>query len=108
MPLPVPNLDDRNFDQLAAEARALIPRNLPVWTDYNASDPGITLLELFAFLIVAAVYQINRVPERSLKRFGQLVGVKGEPTEATEQTLRPVLPVLSASYGAVREDNVGG
>lgn len=104
MPLPIPNLDDRDFDQLAAEARALIPRNLPVWTDYNPSDPGITLLELFAFLIEAAVYQINRVPERSLERFARLVGVTRVPGEAIEQALRRALEALAAMYRAITEE----
>ena len=75
MPIPQLNLDDRTFDQLAAEGRALIPRYFPAWTDYNESDPGITLLELFAFFAEAAIYQTNRVPERSLQRFAALVGI---------------------------------
>lgn len=74
MTLPIPDLDDRDFDQLAGEARALIPRNLPAWTDHNPSDPGITLQELFAFLVEISIYQVNRVPDRSLRRFADLGG----------------------------------
>lgn len=103
MPLPVPNLDNRNFDQLTAEARALIPRNFPDWTDHNLSDPGITLFELFAFLIEIAIYQINRVPERSLEHFAELVGVTRAPGEAIEQTLRRALESLRLEYRAVTE-----
>ena len=87
MPLPIPNLDDRDYNQLTAEALALIPRNLPQWTDYNPSDPGVTLLELFAFLVEAAIYQINRVPDRSLLRFAALVGVTPLAGETVTQTL---------------------
>ena len=43
MPLPVPTLDSRTWDELTAEAQALIPRYAPQWTDFNLSDPGITL-----------------------------------------------------------------
>ena len=82
MPLPVPNLDDRSYDQLADEARSLIARYFPAWTDYNQSDPGITLLQLFAFLFEAAIYQLNRIPERSLEHFAALVGVTRAPDEA--------------------------
>lgn len=110
MPLPVPNLDDRTFDQLTAEARALIPKNFPTWTDHNLSDPGITLLELFAFLIEAAIYQVNRVPERSLEHFAKLVDearqrdpVSGKP-EPIEQTLRRALEGLKPKYRAITED----
>ena len=72
MPLSVPNLDDRTYDQLAAEARSLLPQYCPAWTDHNPSDPGITLLELFAFLMEAVIYQLNRIPERSLEHFAAL------------------------------------
>ncbi len=105
MPLPVPSLDDRNFDQLAAEAKALIPRSFPDWTDYNASDPGITILELFAFLIEVTIYQINRVPERSLERFAALVGVKRGPNEAIDQTLRRALEGLRFNFRAITEND---
>ena len=50
MPLTVPNLDDRNFDDLYAEVRARVPVHTPEWTNLNDSDPGVTLLQLFAFL----------------------------------------------------------
>src|SRR5437867_1142583 len=46
MPLQAPNLDDRRFADLLSEAKTLIPRYTPEWTDHNESDPGIALLEL--------------------------------------------------------------
>ena len=49
MPLTAPNLDDRRFDDLVAEARALIPRYTPEWTNHNESDPGIAIMQLFAW-----------------------------------------------------------
>lgn len=101
MPVPVPNLDDRTFDQLAAEARALIPRHFPVWTDHNDSDPGITLLQLFAFLVEALFYQVNLVPERSLENFARLVGVTRGSGEPVERTLRRALELLALKYRAI-------
>lgn len=105
MPLPVPNLDDRQFEQLAAEARALIPRNLPSWTDYNSSDPGITLLELFAFLAEAAIYQINRVPPRTLQRFAKIVNVTQGENEPIEQTMRRAVEALRVKSRAITEQD---
>src|SRR5438105_14134005 len=101
MPLPVPNLDDRTFDQLVTEARTLIPRYLPAWTDHNPSDPGITLLEVFASLIEAAIYQINRVPERSLEHFAALVGVARQPDDPITKTLRHALEALERQDRAI-------
>ena len=42
MALPVPNLDDRSFQDLVNEARRRIPIYCPEWTDHNLSDQGIT------------------------------------------------------------------
>ena len=50
MSLPVPSLDDRRFQDFVDEAKRLIPRYCPDWTDHNVSDPGITLIELFAWM----------------------------------------------------------
>jgi hypothetical protein len=101
MPLPIPSLDDRDFDQLAGEARALIPRNLPAWTDHNPSDPGITLQELFAFLIEIGIYQLNRVPERSLRRFADLVSVASSPSLPIDARLREALDALERRERAI-------
>jgi hypothetical protein len=61
MPLQLPNLDDRNYASLVEEARALIPNYAPEWTNHNASDPGITLVELFAYLSELLIYRLNRI-----------------------------------------------
>jgi hypothetical protein len=101
MPLPIPNLDDRTFDQLAAEARALIPRHFPQWTDHNTSDPGITLLELFAFLTEAACYQIDRVPERTLENFAGLVNVQRAAGESIDSLLGRAADALESRPRAI-------
>jgi hypothetical protein len=101
MALPVPRLDDRGWDQLVAEARALIPRNLPAWTDHNPSDPGITLLELFAFLAEISLYQLDRVPERTLRRFADLVSAASRPDLPLPERLREALDALERSERAV-------
>ncbi len=50
MALKSPNLDDRDFNQMVEEARRLIVRACPQWTDLSPHDPGMVLLELFAHL----------------------------------------------------------
>jgi hypothetical protein len=106
MPLPIPNLDDRTFDQLVDEAKALIPKHFPAWTDHNFSDPGITFLDLFAFLIENAIYQINRVPDRSLEHFASLLGVARRPGESIEMLFRRVREKLDARERAVAKDEI--
>ena len=79
MPLPDPTLDNRRFDQLVGEGRALIPRLSPGWTDHNASDPGITLLELGAWLAEQNIYRLDRLSPEAVRRFVRLVGVEPAP-----------------------------
>ncbi len=69
MPLPLPNLDDRTYTDLVDEAIALIPNFAPEWTNHNPSDPGITLIELFAYLAELLLYQQNQITEKSLLVF---------------------------------------
>ena len=87
MPLPLPNLDDRRWTDLIEEGRALIPRYAPRWTDHNVHDPGITLIELFAWLTEMTVYRLNRVPERHRRKFLALTGFRPQPPRAAQTVL---------------------
>jgi hypothetical protein len=69
MPIPLTQLDDRTFDDLVAEARALIPALHPQWTDHNPSDPGIALVELLAWLTEMLIFQVNEIPETHTRKF---------------------------------------
>lgn len=76
MPLTAPILDDRRFQDIFDEARLRIPKYLPEWTDHNLSDPGITLLELFAWLGDLILYRLNKVPDANYIAFLRLMGVE--------------------------------
>lgn len=78
MSLPVPNLDDRTYEDLMKEALSLIPVYNKEWTNYNPSDPGITFLELFAWLSEMVIYRINQVPDENYRRFLSLMGFELE------------------------------
>ena len=73
MTLPVPDIDDKRFDQLVDEMLAAIPVYDPSWTDYNATDPGITLVELFAWLADMLVYRANRIAPAQTETFLRLI-----------------------------------
>lgn len=73
MPITLPNLDDRRFDDLVAEGRALLPALAPQWTDHNLSDPGITLIELFAYLSEILIYRLNRVTDANIRSWLRLL-----------------------------------
>ncbi|HUJ29346.1 MAG TPA: type VI secretion system baseplate subunit TssF, partial [Myxococcales bacterium] len=87
MSLPVPNLDDRSWKQIVDEAVRLIPRYCPEWTNHNASDPGITLLELYAWMTEMVIYRLNKVPEKNFLTFLDLIGVRLKPPEPARVVL---------------------
>ena len=96
MPLPDVNLDNLNFQaDLVDEARKRIVRYCPEWTNYNLSDPGITLIELFAWMTEIIVYKLNKVPEKNYVRFLEMLGVKLEPAQSARVRL---LFRLSAAF----------
>ena len=104
MALPVQNLDDRTFQDLVNEARSKIPQYCPEWTDHNLSDPGITLIELFAWMTELIIYRLNRVPDKNYVKFLDLIGVRltpGNParTEITFRLTAPTSETLTIPRG---------
>ena len=74
-----PDLDDRTWQDLVDELRALIPQYAPAWTDHNPSDIGITLIELFAWLAESLIYRLNQVPDKNYVAFLNLLGITRDP-----------------------------
>src|SRR5436309_12281564 len=83
MPLQIPNLDNRTYQQLLDSALARIPVHNPEWTNFNKSDPGVTLIELFAFLTENLLYRCNQIPERNRKKFLSLLGLQLQPASSS-------------------------
>src|SRR5579859_3314953 len=81
MTLPIPVLDDRTFQDIVDECKRMIPRYTPEWTDHNVSDPGVTLIELFAWMTELLLYRINQVPQRNYIKFLEMIGVHLEPAQ---------------------------
>src|SRR6185436_3828106 len=75
MPLQIPKIDDRRYQDLLDEALNRIPVHNPEWTNFNRSDPGVTLIEIFAFMTESLLYRSNLIPERNRLKFLQLLGI---------------------------------
>lgn len=101
MPLPLPTLDRLTYDELVSEARRSLPALAPGWTDYNAHDPGITLIELFAWLVEGASYRLDNIPDESYRAFLRLAGVVPHPAQVAESLLvfQPTAAAQSMSNG---------
>jgi len=74
--LPLLKLDDQTFEDIVLQARNLIPKYAPEWTDENYHDPGITFVELFAWYIEMQQYYLNRITDKNRLKFLKLLGVK--------------------------------
>jgi predicted phage baseplate assembly protein len=77
----LPVIDNRRYDDLVAELRTRIPRYTPEWTDLNDTDPGITLIQLFAWVSDMLLYRMARVPELNYLKFLELLGIELRPRE---------------------------
>ena len=64
----------------------------PAWTDHNVSDPGVTLIETFAYMTDQLLYRLNRVPDRLYIKFLELIGIRLFPPTAARDR-RDVLAV---------------
>jgi hypothetical protein len=106
LPLPLPDLDDRTYANLVAEARSRLPAYCPDWTDHNASDPGIMLVELFAWLAEMLLYRTNRVPTRHVVAFLTLLnGAAWKPGPDIAEDIRDSILGLRMTWRAVTAED---
>jgi Baseplate J-like protein len=112
MPLPVPNLDDRRFEDLVAEATARIEAHTPEWSNIAPGDPGSALIDLFAWLTETILYRQNLIPLRQRRAFMNLLSMPLRPAapaaglvcvDAGRLPLPPALPAGQTTFtvGAV-------
>jgi hypothetical protein len=83
MPIKPPNLDDRRYVDIVREARSLIPQYCPEWTNLGDSDPGMTLVQLFAWMTEMTIYRLNRVPDKTYIHFLNFIGEERREARAS-------------------------
>lgn len=95
MPIKPPNLDDRRYEDIVAQARSLIPQYTPEWTNLGDADPGMTLVQLFAWMTEMTIYRLNRVPDKTYIHFLNFIG---EERRAARPSVAPVTFRLRADH----------
>ncbi len=95
MPIKPPRLDDREYADILAEARQLIPQYCPEWTNLSDADPGMTLVQLFAWMTELTLYRLNRVPDKTYVHFLNFIG------EERREARSSVVPL---TFSLARED----
>lgn len=108
MSIPLPNLDDRTYAELVAEAQNLLPSLAPAWTNYNAADPGIVLVELLAWLTEMELFRTNEIPPETYQAFLHLLGDSRTPAlrgAVLDEAIHETIVALRKPFRAVtRED----
>src|ERR1700733_12685965 len=121
MPLTPPILQSQNYLQILSEALVRIPVHNPEYTNYqNNTDPGVTILQLFAFMVDNLGYLCNQVPDQNRLKFLNLLGIPMQPPQAASGmvtfdnsrgplqtvTLPAQLPVYAGSTGFATTDGL--
>src|SRR5215213_11528613 len=84
-----PNLFQRRFGDLMEIGRARIPALSPEWTDHNAHDPGITLMELLAWVAEGQLYSLSHVRRDERTAYAALLGLSPSGTRSATGLIWP-------------------
>lgn len=87
MSIVSPNLDDKTFEELRTEALAIAKQRAKDWTDQSPHDPGVVLLELFAYLTETLLFRLNRLPRKVYIELLKLIGLRLQPPSAASVDL---------------------
>ncbi len=102
-PTPPP-IDDLSFQDIVNRVKSQIAIYCPEWTDHNVSDPGVTLIELFASMAEMLLYRVNRLPEQAYRAFLDLIGARLEPARPATADVTFYLAAGATSDIAIGED----
>lgn len=93
MAFELPDLDTRDSATLQAELVRRIPQFTTRWTDFNDSDPGITILQLLCWIGESLLYQANAIPIQTQQNFlREVLGL------AYADNVTPYSDVAKANY----------
>lgn len=80
--LKVPRLDDLSYEQMIQRAVSRIPAMTDQWTDFNNHDPGITVLQAYAWLTDMLNYYLNATGDVHIEKYLKLLGIEPFPAQS--------------------------
>lgn len=101
------NLDDQSFDAIVEHAVSRLPQLCPQWTNYNPSDPGITLIELLAWYKELQQFHMNVYTDQMKRKLLKLAGERIRPAASAECRIRSLTPGTARRRGARLETPEG-
>lgn len=93
-----PELFDRRFNDFVEIGRAKLRSLAPTWTDHNAHDPGITLMELLAWNAEAQMYALSRMRRDEREAYAALLGLKSVGARPAEGMIWSTRQSLGGSH----------
>lgn len=105
MPLPNLNLDDKNFEELVEEAKKYIPIYAPEWTDHGIHDPGITLIELFAWISEMQIYYLSKITEENKASFLKILGTPINEDNKVDANISKARKDIKKTYSAITPED---
>jgi len=89
MPLETLQLDDLNWGEMVVGIRRRIAAaSAGEWTLHAPVDPGVTLLELFAYLLEQRLFWMDQVPDSLVRAALSLLGEQPRPTQAAATVMQ--------------------
>ncbi len=109
MPLELPILDDRRFNDLVEELEERLKRQLPEQAVIAPGDPVHAIVDLFAWLTETILYRANLIPERQRRAFLNLLQIPIRPAIPARGIIavdmnskQPTLPTLLPAESELR------
>lgn len=82
--LKVPQLDDLTYEQRVSRSISRIPAMTDQWTDFNSHDPGITVLQTYAWLTDMLTYYMNATGDVHVEKYLKLLGILRKPAQPSQ------------------------
>jgi hypothetical protein len=102
MTIPALQLDDLTWAQMVEAIQERIPgASQGQWTLHARVDPGMTLLELYAWLLEQRLYLLDQVPDGLVRGVFTLLGLPGPAPAVPAATVLALSSSTAAAAGTV-------